>query len=304
MAGDWIKIEHATVDKPEVYEIAEILDLDPDAVIGKLLRIWIWADNNVTESSRSMRDERHADNVTDVTLISHGFGCRATRAVLNRLAGHDGFAEAMEIVGWLRVRVIRKKTILEFPNFDRHNGKPAKNRALATYRSQSYRMRQRHADTVTTVTKSSRSDRDDRHDDSVTREEIEKSLIKKEKSKKKESSQGSRLPPDWKPSKSAWTWAVGKIGENDAEHELERFAHYWHRARGARAEKIDWDATWRNWVRRSAADRPARGGRDGTSYSNPAVRAAAAAAGAEREAGEAGGEESGSSLLDDLGDLI
>ena len=33
MAGDWIKFEIATPDKPEVWEIAESLDIDPDAVI-------------------------------------------------------------------------------------------------------------------------------------------------------------------------------------------------------------------------------------------------------------------------------
>jgi hypothetical protein len=40
MAGDWIKIEISTPDKPEVAIIAECLKIDPDAVVGKLFRIW------------------------------------------------------------------------------------------------------------------------------------------------------------------------------------------------------------------------------------------------------------------------
>ena len=44
MAGDWIKVEHTTPDKPEVVKLAGILGIDQDAVVGKLLRLWIWAD--------------------------------------------------------------------------------------------------------------------------------------------------------------------------------------------------------------------------------------------------------------------
>lgn len=40
MAGDWIKFEIGTSDKPEVRAIAHDLNIDLDAVIGKLLRVW------------------------------------------------------------------------------------------------------------------------------------------------------------------------------------------------------------------------------------------------------------------------
>ena len=39
MAGDWLKVEVATPDKPEIWLIAEELQIDPDAVVGKLLRV-------------------------------------------------------------------------------------------------------------------------------------------------------------------------------------------------------------------------------------------------------------------------
>jgi hypothetical protein len=42
MAGDWIKFELTTLDKPEVCQIADLADIDPDAVVGKLMRVWGW----------------------------------------------------------------------------------------------------------------------------------------------------------------------------------------------------------------------------------------------------------------------
>jgi hypothetical protein len=39
MAGNWIKFDTSTSDKPEVWAIAESLGIDPDAVVGKLLRV-------------------------------------------------------------------------------------------------------------------------------------------------------------------------------------------------------------------------------------------------------------------------
>jgi hypothetical protein len=57
MAGDWIKIEENTPDKPEVHKMASILGIDPDAVVGKLVRVWSWASQNC-----------NGDGVTDVTV--------------------------------------------------------------------------------------------------------------------------------------------------------------------------------------------------------------------------------------------
>lgn len=110
MAGDWIKLETTTPDKPEVFRIADELGIDPDAVMGKLLRIWIWADQQTFDG--------HAGSVTF--------------SLLDRVSGASGFAEAMLKTGWL-VEVAGGVT---FPNFDRHNGNTAKTRSLATKRKQ------------------------------------------------------------------------------------------------------------------------------------------------------------------------
>lgn len=63
---------------------------------------------------------------------------------------------------------------------------------------------------------------------------------------------GSRLSPDWFLPASWGEWAM----DNGAWHDLVRseadqFKDYWISAAGAKAVKVDWEATWRNWVRRA-----------------------------------------------------
>lgn len=113
MAGDWIKIEHATPDKPEVFRMAMQLGITPEHVSGCLLRVWIWADAQTLDGN--------AVCVTGVTL--------------DRIACHVGFAQAMKSVGWL----VGDEANYSFPNFDRHNGKTSKTRAITRDRVKKHR---------------------------------------------------------------------------------------------------------------------------------------------------------------------
>lgn len=113
MAGDWIKFELATLDKPEVLKMAEVLEVSSDDVVGKLLRVWGWFD----QQSR----DGYAGGVTGNALMRF----------IDRIVGCQGFARTMQTVGWLSENGI--------PNFDRHNGKPAKDRALSKDRMQKRR---------------------------------------------------------------------------------------------------------------------------------------------------------------------
>jgi len=113
MAGDWIKVEHTTPDKPEVFTLAELLQIDPDAVTGKLLRLWIWADQQTIDG-----------NARSVTF-----------ALLDRIAGQRGFADALVRVGWLQV----VDGGVVFSNFERHNGDTAKKRAQGSRRVAKHR---------------------------------------------------------------------------------------------------------------------------------------------------------------------
>ena len=59
------------------------------------------------------------------------------------------------------------------------------------------------------------------------------------KPKQKSIARGSRLPEDWQPR--------AEDGRDDLE--LAKFRDYWKAAPGQRGVKLDWDATWRNWLR-------------------------------------------------------
>lgn len=117
MAGDWIKIEHALPDKPEVVRMADDLGLEIDAVVGKLIRFWAWCD---------------AQSVT-------GNALGVTKQFLDRLTHQPGFADALIKVDWLRAR----SGSLEVPRFDRHNGQSAKARAESNRRVAEYRVKKR-----------------------------------------------------------------------------------------------------------------------------------------------------------------
>lgn len=110
----WIKIETTTPDKPEVVAMAARLRMsDPDTVVGKLVRLWAWADANSVD----------------------GHEISITRAFVDRLTACKGFAAAMESVGWLE----GADMLLSFPGFSRHNGDSAKKRAGEARKKQNQR---------------------------------------------------------------------------------------------------------------------------------------------------------------------
>jgi hypothetical protein len=108
MAGNWIKIEHITPDKPEIVAMAQALGIDQDSVFGKCIRVWIWADQQTVA----------------------GDDLPVTPSFIDRLTNCPGFSDCLIKIGWLKSRSGR----FSIPHFDRHNGQTAKNRALITDR--------------------------------------------------------------------------------------------------------------------------------------------------------------------------
>lgn len=63
----------------------------------------------------------------------------------------------------------------------------------------------------------------------------------------------TRISPDWQPSAENITAAVAEgFTETEAHREGAKFRDYWLAKAGKDGAKLDWSATWRNWVRRSA----------------------------------------------------
>jgi uncharacterized protein YdaU (DUF1376 family) len=68
-------------------------------------------------------------------------------------------------------------------------------------------------------------------------------------------SRGTRLPTDWTPDTELIGWARAERSGVDLTTETAKFRDYWIAKPGASGCKLDWDATFRNWIR-SARDGP------------------------------------------------
>jgi hypothetical protein len=69
---------------------------------------------------------------------------------------------------------------------------------------------------------------------------------------------GSRLPEGWKPSPKLLAWAREQVPDVNLRRETEKFTDHWRAASGQTARKRDWDAAWRNWMRRADDGPPGR----------------------------------------------
>ena len=72
----------------------------------------------------------------------------------------------------------------------------------------------------------------------------------------KENKRGSRLPQDWFLTKSMGEWASQERPDLDVRQVADQFKDYWVAQAGQKGVKLDWDATWRNWVRNTKAVKP------------------------------------------------
>jgi hypothetical protein len=86
---------------------------------------------------------------------------------------------------------------------------------------------------------------------------------------------GTRLPDDWQPTPELIAWAHAQCPGVDLAHETAQFRDYWRAQPGQRGVKLDWPATWRNWMRKAFSEVRRRGGRPGRTL--PERMAAAAA---------------------------
>ena len=67
---------------------------------------------------------------------------------------------------------------------------------------------------------------------------------------------GSRLAHDWVLTKSLGEWAQAERPDLNIRQIAEQFKDYWIAQPGQKGVKLDWSATWRNWVRNSKASKP------------------------------------------------
>jgi len=83
--------------------------------------------------------------------------------------------------------------------------------------------------------------------------------VSQEPPQQEKQQRGSRLPADWNPSDVDFQFCKTERPDLDPTKTADRFRDYWISQPGAKGVKLNWPATWRNWVRnesRSASQPP------------------------------------------------
>lgn len=75
---------------------------------------------------------------------------------------------------------------------------------------------------------------------------------KEERVARQASVRGQRLPDDWQPTPQDQATSIEVIGADRARAELEKFRDHWKQQPGSKGVKLDWNAAWRNWIRRAS----------------------------------------------------
>lgn len=63
---------------------------------------------------------------------------------------------------------------------------------------------------------------------------------------------GTRIPDDFTVTPEMTAWAKERVPQLQGANETEKFINYWRAATGRTATKLDWVATWRNWMLNAA----------------------------------------------------
>jgi hypothetical protein len=78
-------------------------------------------------------------------------------------------------------------------------------------------------------------------------------LSKDSKKVRERQSRGTRVTADWTPSLGERSFAKQEgFGEPEIDREANKFRDYWTACAGAKGVKLDWSATWRQWIRNGA----------------------------------------------------
>lgn len=268
MAGDWIKMRTSLLTNPKVNGIARELESHRD-VTGVLSTGF----NGVMSEIVTRNVMRHV--TVSCLLVIWGAANEHTKdgvfrnadiSDIDDMVGVPGFAAAMEDVGWL-VADAEAGTVT-LPNFNEYNTSGDTRSAGAktnAQRQKEYRDRQKQSP--------------DGNESNVTRDVTSNRREEKSREEKKEQKQmpptasapaalelvsdematvgktprrnGTRLPDDWKPSPELIAEVRAERGDVDLRTETAKFRDHFHAKTGKDATKLNWDATYRNWIRNS-----------------------------------------------------
>lgn len=119
-----------------------------------------------------------------------------------------------------------------------------------------YRNEQRHrTKNATEARMSRRTSRSDNPPDkpNVTESTGQDRTVQDSTPRSKASARGSRLEPEWEMPQGWVGWAMGEQPTWTIDYAFKisnQFKDYWIAVPGQKGLKLDWEATWRNWVRK------------------------------------------------------
>lgn len=231
----WIKVHQSLRDHRKTMTLCDVLDIDEATAIGHCVAFWMWAIDNTDDGSLPDSDR-----------------------VLARAALWKGDPHQF-VSGMITAEFITTDRFVR--NWDEYMGRLIEQRSEKASRMRTWRKQKKNVHT----TKEERDDHVATHRDDHVLPRIEKNREEK-KREEKNSPPGStsvevdarsapkpkrktRLEPDWFPSNGNLLYASNQGMSNDEiQHQAELFRDHW-LANGE--VKDDWDATWRNWIRRA-----------------------------------------------------
>jgi len=96
----WLQWNRGLTSKPEMVLIARKLGITPQEVAGRCMQVWEWVDAKASQGI--------IIGPPDLAAV-----------MVDTAAGREGFAEAMQAVGWLTINAAAKN--FQFPNWKRWN---------------------------------------------------------------------------------------------------------------------------------------------------------------------------------------
>jgi hypothetical protein len=215
MAGDWIKLEHATTHKPEVLKMARMLGISRREMVGTLVDFLFWCDVNCVDGV--------VDGVVD--------------ADVDEMTSCSGFSAVMKEVGWLTFE--SHPPLMRMKNWERHNGETTKKRALKNDRQARWRLAKDEIASTPASTKA--STREEKR-----REDIHTHTTRRSNSKPVETT----LPENFAISERVRAWAAAK-GHARLEEHFEAFVC---KARSKGYLYVDWDDAFMEAIRKDWAE--------------------------------------------------
>lgn len=233
--------------KPSFFSNDDLADLDP---LGRLLFIGLWtvADREGRLEDRPRRIKAEVlpyDNCDVDSLLSdlekHGF-------ILRYSSGEDRFIQVLNFTKHQNPHV--KESASSIPAHTEHQTSPVQEQCSTSPLPEQAGL---IPDSLLPIT-----DSPSLNPESGNQREEKPSPPAAQSSR---SPKASRLPADWKLPKTWGAWALAEQpgwDEDRIRQTADSFRDYWIAKGGADARKVDWEATWRNWVRRekSTVGRP------------------------------------------------